>query len=354
MSRSILRSTASLFVTLGSLGLIACSASTNGAIFQDTSGGGGGTDAGSTGGGGQDGSVTVSDGGGGSDGSTVTTSPSGDTGVTTTPTGGTDASPTETGPVTPTLDTVCATLADGLCRPSLKNCCDSKSVTWDEAGCRNKVTNDCNAAVDAVKNMGAAFDPTQVDACIRAWAALTTSCTPSWYVFDTSYGPCQHIFPGTGAPGDNCSQDSDCQPSDNGVAACKDDGMGGTHCVRLTIVDRGATCDAGSLGVIGSRGTTDIHLCKQGDYCQDTTSSGSGTCVAGQRTGASCTGATDPSCGLGKGCIANKCGDPGASGAACSSGLQCQSDVCQPSMMGGGGCSDPAVTIATAAACSGG
>jgi hypothetical protein len=259
-----------------------------------------------------------------------------------------DATPVDAQPETPTpttLANVCTRWSEAICAQPTKDCCVKRSIGYDAAGCSKAVQAWCGSLVSQVKASKRTFNAGEFDACANAWRTLETTCSVPFPVFVKTYAPCAQLFPGTVAPGGDCTDDTDCIAPPGGVAFCS----ASNKCSTTRVVAKGEAC---------SYDTTQLILCEAGSYCPTTGSAPK--CKAATAVGGSCTNANDPSCGLGYQCAQASITSPYqckvglAAGAKCTNGMQCASWTCDGATpFGAGTCTDPYAQMASPAICNG-
>lgn len=300
--------------------LVACGGPNNAAIFDDP----GESDASSTG----DGSTTTDTG----------TSPGTDSGGGGNKDTGTTPGDTAPPPETITLDNVCAKLADAYCTSTLESCCGTRSLAWDEAGCRDAITTECGYRVDDTKAGNATFDPSAFAGCKAAWSSLTTKCSVPALEFIKVDAICGHLFMGDVPPGDSCAEDWECKVGPGAFGNCNSSG----RCESIRVVGKDQPC--------AYSGSTRA-LCDYGLACSFS-SGGGGTCKDAKPVGSTCNSSYE--CGFGFYCqrsggsSTGKCAAGLPAGATCYSNESCASASCS-----GGRCSDPNYTPASSFVCDG-
>jgi hypothetical protein len=241
---------------------------------------------------------------------------------------------TSTGPVT--LDDVCDRLADAICGTTTKTCCASRSVAFNETGCRTNVHALCDTLVDEARAGDRTFDASKFDPCAAAWKTLTTTCSVPILTYAKTYGVCYELLDGTTNPGDACGSANDCKTAPGSLPSC---GSSGT-CSQFFIVGKDQPCNYD--GAVK-------HLCDYGFYCPFTGAGSRCLPAKGLGSGGCSPGGSDPSCGWGNRCDSTSHCAPGLPmGSSCSGDLQCASWSCS-----GGRCTDPNAEMADANTCGG-
>jgi hypothetical protein len=247
---------------------------------------------------------------------------------------GGDTSVTDTG-MDSGITSVCDKFATATCTPAFQMCCTSKGFTWDELGCTDVAKLFCDNSRDGVTAGKTVYDPTYADACAAAWKSAGSSCVLSLTDWIKNRVPCAQTFNGKTAPGGSCTRDSDCHADAGQVGICDNSSK---KCRAYGVVGKGAACSYFGISP---------RLCDKNLYC-DFTSGSIPTCKDATPLGGSCFGIDDQSCGLGNTCKAGKCAVGAPSGASCTRDLECASWSCSV-----GKCTDPNVTYASKAFCSG-
>jgi hypothetical protein len=235
----------------------------------------------------------------------------------------------------PPITTVCDQFATATCTPAFQMCCTSKGLAWDELGCTDVAKLFCDSSRDGVTAGKTVYNPAYADACAAAWKSATTSCTLSLTDWIKNRVPCAQTFNGKSAPGGMCTRDSDCHADAGSVGICDNSSK---VCRQYSVVAKGAACNYFGISP---------KLCDKGLYC-DFTTGAVPTCKNATPLGAACFGIDDQSCGLGNTCKAGKCAVGAPAGASCTRDLECASWSCSV-----GKCTDPNVTLASKALCSG-
>ena len=238
-----------------------------------------------------------------------------------------------------TLDDVCDKLADARCTAPTEACCTSKGIDYNDAGCRSGVKTSCGVLTAEAKAGRRTFDPSKFDGCAAAWKSLSASCSVPVLPYLKTSAACDALLPGLVSPGSACSADTDCSVEPGAAAICPTKSTG--TCENLLVVGKGAPCNYdGSVR----------RFCDEGLYCPFFTG-GATTCKAAKPIGGMCSGFGDPSCGFGNRCDSFfRCAPGLPKGSACVGPFECASWICATSAQ----CTDPEVTIASAATCNGG
>lgn len=256
-------------------------------------------------------------------------------------------------------------------------CCQKAGKPTDGASCR---------AFIGAFTASETYDPVAGQQCLDAVHAASSQpdfCTNSSSSLDSS--ACANVFKstsgGTKAPGDTCSQDSECAPSTEGKVTCAthfETGGGQTRKCQLSIVgkegdapcigtkngnvtsyssssnatppDRGYVCDVANgiacdsttnecthIGAVGEDCSTNaLYGCVATAYCD----SASKKCVARLPEGADCSSflpcTTDTYCDS----TSKTCTAAIADGASCTTSSQCKSESCVNKICSSSGSSD--------------
>lgn len=235
----------------------------------------------------------------------------------------------------PPITTVCDTFATATCTPAFQMCCSSKGLAWDSLGCSDVAKLFCDSSRDGVTAGKTVYNATYADACAAAWKAATSSCVLSLTDWIKNRVPCAQTFNGKTAAGGACARDSDCHADAGGVGICDNTSK---VCRQYAVVPKGSACNY--FGV-------SPKICDKGLYC-DFTTGAVPTCKNATPLGGSCFGIDDQSCGLGNTCKAGHCAVGAPASASCTRDMECASWSCSV-----GKCTDPNVTLASKALCSG-
>ena len=234
--------------------------------------------------------------------------------------------------VTYTLDNVCEKAADSYC-PTIKSCCETLSLTYEEAGCRANLMKDCKGNTDAVTAGTQSFHADKVDGCLKAVTEVYGACptevapdNPDFAAFQTA---CSGMFVGTIAQGEACESSADCAPSANANERAKCDGT----CTVTTLLQDGDSCSFSGSDA----------FCDSGLYCTADASvpDSTGQCEAVVAVGEACVLSAPGMCGTGY-CDTTTtiCSARKPAGGTCTGSFECESyqctaDVCEENPNGG-------------------
>ncbi|MGZ3421104.1 MAG: hypothetical protein ACXVEE_24735 [Polyangiales bacterium] len=247
----------------------------------------------------------------------------------------TDTKPDTSTDSGPPITTVCDQFATATCTPAFQMCCTSKGLAWDDLGCSDVAKLYCDSSRDGVTAGKTVYDASYADACAAAWKSATTMCTLSLTDWIKNRVPCAQTFNGKTAPGGACTRDSDCHADAGEVAFCDNSSK---RCRQYGVVPKGASCNYFGISP---------RICDTGLFC-DYTTGAIPICKDATPLGGSCFGIDDQSCGLGNTCKSGKCAVGAPVGTTCTRDMECASWSCSV-----GKCTDPNVTLASKAFCSG-
>lgn len=224
-----------------------------------------------------------------------------------------------------TLDDVCEKMAAQQCA-SLKSCCESSGIGYDEAGCIASARTGCDEEVALVKAGKRTFHPEVVNACASALSTFHQKCELSREDL-TTFGiagiACQQVFAGSTEEGGACEKSADCKPpaGANEFATCPS----GKCKIGHVDVAEGGDCDPAST-------------CAAGLYCQSEPGAGienalTGKCQKAKQVGEACSSNAyfRSECGEGNHCELGSgiCKVGKGVGEDCMGPLECQSLACE-------------------------
>jgi len=111
-----------------------------------------------------------------------------------------------------------STYARAFCEP-LQGCCRAASATHDERACIAAMMRDAESLI-RVRGMYTLYDGRQARVCVERVRTVVTTCLmlpaslPDWA------GACKTVRVGTRVPGEICTHESDCAPSEQGTVRC--------------------------------------------------------------------------------------------------------------------------------------
>lgn len=221
-----------------------------------------------------------------------------------------------------TLETLCDTLPETICRQR-ESCCEA-THGFDEASCVARERAACEGNVAKAEVGDYTFDASSVDACLAAIGSYLAACRPALSARLAALPglrACAFVFYGTRQEGESCAEDEDCAPAvgDNATATCDDDTG---RCRIFRVLREGDACELSSdLG----------GVCESGLYCDLAQGAATGTCKRAVSIGGACSGPASLQCGLGQYCEAETCVAGKPAGGDCSQlagGLACASLEC--------------------------
>lgn len=229
------------------------------------------------------------------------------------------------------LDTVCVAVTPQLCTDR-QACCESASLGYDDAACKQHELDNCNANVAEVHAGTMTFDGSNIDTCLQYIKQYDAQCRLSLADIADVFSklkPCQHIFTGQLAEGASCERDGQCmQSSDPNTSVGCDKTT--KVCTWTRLLASGEACEIGAGAKPG--------FCGAGLYCDIAITQPQpfkGTCKTATPVGSACdtSVAFNLECALGNYCDATsgKCTTGKGDGEACTPGsgdLECASLKC--------------------------
>lgn len=225
------------------------------------------------------------------------------------------------------LDDVCAKVSPKTCDFS-KDCCVASGFGFDQKGCETSALTGCELNVAEVKAGTMSFDPTKIDACLKAYETLFAQCVidlGDFFAALDQLKSCSFAFEGQLPEGSSCNRDAQCAPSadPNVFTSCDENTKKCTSARRLQLNENCAVGD----------GVKDF--CSPGLYC-DAAFVGlppyPGICKPATPEGAKCNAFKPFNLECGAGFYCNKatssCTKAKVGGANCAEALECQSFVC--------------------------